>query len=374
MPILLRPPTHRTSALALVIASLFLPGAALAQIPEAGHGSSATTPSAQENRSIARPVFQVHSGFWINLHHFLYQQARIRAEEPISRGAAPPIASAPPASVGSGTAAASADWTAALDYYAKHLANRDLLFDGDMVLLNNRLAELEPCPDLSGKENPRCAAGLQPELIAVLERAAPVYRAQWWPEHDRTNRAWIATVAPLVRDMGGKLSEQLTAVYHAEWPQEPIYVDVVSYAGPFGAYMSLEPAHISISSTDGRNQGLAGFEVLFHEASHALARAVQDGIARDCRARNIPIPRDLWHALLFYTTGELVKRALGKRDAVPASGSPSGPAAYEPYAYRNGLYARGWQDYERVLERYWQPYLDGRTDFDHALASLVSAL
>jgi hypothetical protein len=174
--------------------------------------------------------------------------------------------------------------------------------------------------------------------------------------------------------MGGKLSEQLTAVYHAEWPQEPIYVDVVSYAGPFGAYMSLEPAHISISSTDGRNQGLAGFEVLFHEASHALARAVQDGIARDCRARNIPIPRDLWHALLFYTTGELVKRALGKRDAVPASGSPSGPAAYAPYAYRNGLYARGWQDYEGVLERYWQPYLDGRTDFDHALASLVSAL
>src|SRR6202022_2892941 len=123
MPILLRSPTHRTSALALVIAALTLPGGALAQMPEPGHGTSATAPPAQENRSVARPVFQVHSGFWINLHHFLYQQARIRAEEPISRGCVPPVPSESPPPVGSGSAAGSADWTAALDYYAKHLAN-----------------------------------------------------------------------------------------------------------------------------------------------------------------------------------------------------------------------------------------------------------
>jgi len=27
-----------------------------------------------------------------------------------------------------------------------------------------------------------------------------------------------------------------------------------------------------------------------------------------------------------------------------------------------------------VLERYWQPYLDGKADFDGAVARLVSAL
>jgi hypothetical protein len=51
-----------------------------------------------------------------------------------------------------------------------------------------------------------------------------------------------------------------------------------------------------------------------------------------------------------------------------------GRGSYTPYAYRYGLYARGWSAYQRVLERYWQPYLDGRVEFDTAVARLVSAL
>jgi hypothetical protein len=62
--------------------------------------------------------------------------------------------------------------------------------------------------------------------------------------------------------------------------------------------------------------------------------------------------------------------ALAKGPTTP--GSPSTP--YTPYAYRHGLYTRGWQNYLRVLERYWQAYLDGETDFDHAIAKMVGAL
>jgi hypothetical protein len=193
-----------------------------------------------------------------------------------------------------------------------------------------------------------------------------VYRAHWWTEHDRTNHAWIEAIAPRVQQLGPDLINQLTTVYHAKWQTEPIAVDVTAYASWAGAYTTLHPTHITMSGADPRNQAPAGLEILFHEASHALVETVSDGIARECQARKKQTPRDLWHALLFYTTGEIVKRALIK----------SGLDTYTPYAYQHGLYdrARGWKDYQRVLERYWQPYLDGKTDFDPALADVVANL
>jgi hypothetical protein len=309
------------------------------------------------------PVFEFHSGFWINLHHFLYQQARARGTQ-----SSPPSGETP-VSTEALTQDERSAWAAGLAYYSGGFADRDLLFNGDMVLINNRLAELEACVDLSGRAVSACSSGLRPELIAALESAAPVYRARWWPQQDRANRAWIGALEPLVRQYGVKLSQQLAETYESNWPSGILRVDVVNYGGPYGAYTTLDPAHLTISGTDPRNQGLAALEVLFHEASHTLAGAVRDAIARECRQRGKPIPRDLWHALLFYTTGEIVKRALSK---VPAG--QAGPGAYTPYAFRNKLYERGWTSYERALELYWQPYLDGKAEFGSAVARLVSAL
>jgi len=349
---------------------------ALLGILLAASGAPAVRAGQQAPSSTAAPVpvFEFHSGFWINLHHFLYAQARApkgpapdssrtAAEDAASRSPAPR-----PISLDALNAKEREDWNAAVDYYAQDLAGRDLLFNGDMVNINNRLAELETCADLSGRSMPQCASGLRPELIATLERAAPVYRARVWPEHDRANRIWLSAAAPMARQMGLDLAHQLAAAYRADWPTEKLRVDLVIFGGPFGAYTTLDPVHLTISSTDPRNQGFAALEVLFHEASHALAGAVRDAIVRECRTRGKPIPRDLWHALLFYTTGDAVKRALS-HDQLAA-----GQAAYRPYAYRFGLYARGWSSYQRVLERFWQPYLDGKTDFDSAVARIVSAL
>jgi len=294
------------------------------------------------------PVFAFHSGMWLNLHHFLYQEARKPGERP---------------------AAASSEekrFEVAIAHYRKALAGRDLLFDGDMVAIKNRLAEMEGAAGLQ-------SSGLKPELVAALEAAAPLYRVRWWPGHDQANRAWIEGVAPLVRRHGGTLAGKLAQVYRADWPEGLIRVDVAVYAGRVGGYTSLDPLHVTISSTDEKNQGPAALEILFHEASHGLARAVAEGIARECRSRGKPIPRDLWHAVLFYTTGEVV------RHAFQSSGVASAPSddGYVPYAYRHGLYKRGpWlgSGYGPLLERYWQEYLDGKLDFDRAIARMVASL
>jgi hypothetical protein len=328
---------------------------------------------AEEAASVAPPVIEFHSGFWLNLHHFLYLEARLHSSaEPVARNAEaqPEYAAALPA--GDLTPAEQTAWNAALGTYTKDWAARSLLQNGDMVIVNDRLAELEDCTDISAQATPACAAGLRADMVSALTQAAPVYRAHWWAEQDRENRAWIAGVTPLIHEMGSDMANRLVRVFRHPWPSGRLRVDVVWYAGAEGSYTTLMPPHITIASHDSRNQGLAAFEILFHEASHTLAEGVNEAIERRCRELGKPIPRDLWNALLFYTTGELVRREVANSPALAAA---SGAAAvYTPYAIRNGLYDHGWNDYEVALEKFWQDYLDGNLSFDTAIERIVGSI
>jgi len=311
------------------------------------------------------PVFEFHSGFWLNLHHTLYRQARLQRSS-----AAGASAVAATAGIANLTPAEQRLWNSALAFYAKTYADKDLTIALEMILIKNQLGDFETCEDLAGLKKKTCDAGLPDALTQTLDSVAPVYRTHLWPEHDRANRRWIAAVAPLVRRNGLDLAHRLAEIYQTPWPRERIRVDVTAWASSTGAYTTLDPLRVTVSATDARNQGPEALEVLFHEASHGIADVVQEAIFRECRQRDKPIPRDLWHALLFYTTGEVI-RPLG----LDSGGSPaSSPGGYVPYAVREGLYKRGWENYLRILTQYWQPYLDGRVDFSDAVAHMVSAL
>lgn len=348
--------------LALIVAAGT--SAAAAQVPQPGQGSSGP-----RRLEIPRGAyFDFHSNFWVNLHHFVYQQARLAELQ--STAASPVPAAAKPVDTSALSDAERASWKDALTHYTNVMTRRDLLFNGDMVNIKNRLSEWEAEPDLQ-------KSGLRAELIAALEGAAPVYRKHWWPAHDRANRAWIAAVEPMVQKLGRRLTTELSNVYQSPWPREPIRTDVSVYGGRVGAYTTLMPTHITISSAHENNQGRAAFEILFHEASHALTSEVAAAIARECRARNKPTPRDLWHAVLFYTTGEMVKRTLQAAAAAEKAADRPGEkkeGPYTPYAYQHRLYERGWQSYQRVLETHWQQYLDGKIEFDRAILRMVAAL
>src|SRR5712664_1362372 len=324
------------------------------------------------------PVFELHSGFWINLHHTLYHQARLRkdaASQDKTGKTSGPVLKTPAETKPAYTTVEQKAWDDAVSYYAANLADKDLLFSSELVELKNQLSDFEDCDELTGKTKKFCDAGLPPKLAQALEAAAPVYRAHLWPEHDRANRRWILRVAPLVREQGVGLSERLADIYQTRWPRQKIRVDLTGYANWSGAYTTADPLRVTISSLDSRNQGAAALEVLFHEGSHGIAEPVQAAIIRECRQRDKAIPRDLWQALVFYTTGEVLRPVLGASGATAGDqeGSTSG-AGYTPYALREGLYQRGWNDYFKLLQRFWQPYLDGTATFDDAIARMVSSL
>jgi hypothetical protein len=300
--------------------------------------------------------FDFHNNFWINLHHFLYQEA---LKQKRSRGADKSSAEtgASVAKVEGLSAEQQRIWQGAVDYYQKAVITRDLLFDQGLIDVERSLADSEKAASLKD-------SGIEPALLSVLEGAAPVYRRKWWPEHERANRDWIAGILPLLEKYGKSVTAQLATAYKTEWPAARVRADVTVYANWAGAYTIINPTLITIASVERANQGFAALEILFHESSHALIRQVQQALAEKFKAQKKPVPRDLWHALLFYTTGEIVRRLL----------AASGVKDYVPYAYANGLYARAWPQYRQPLEREWQPYLDGKADFDMALTRLAASL
>ncbi len=322
------------------------------------------------------PTFEFRSGFWINLHHFLYEQALLRKDPSrvVMGSATNPSRGVFVIAHDSLTPAEQRDWDTALDYYQQTLAGKDLLQNFDMVAINDVLASLGACTEITGTRDPQCASGLRKEMIVALTLAAPVYREHWWPADDHANRVWIDQVSNLVEKWGVRVAQQLALAYQTPWPRGRLAVDVVGYGGPLGAYTTPDPLHLTISSRDPRNLGgggLAAFEVLFYEASHGVANSLERAIAVRCRDAGKPIPRDLWHAALLYTTESIVQREVGGSigDKVPVPDS-----FYRPYDQQYALFARGWSNYFSALQSYWQPYLEGRVGFLAAVQNMVDAM
>ena len=285
----------------------------------------------QETR---QPTYDFHVVFWTNLHHYLYVQALDRRD-----GAE--LASDDPA------------WVEAVAYYAEELVSRDLLFDEGMRRVDVALGEAEGRRDLEGVE-------LEGELAFVLESAAPLYRERFWDEHRRANEEWLARMRPVIDEHLPPVAARLAEIFQAEWPETPIRVDVLYYANWAGAYTSDDPDHIRIGTRlPDRLSTPEAFEIFAHESGHLIMGTVFEGILAKARELGARPPRDLWHMLLFYTVGEVMR------------GSDAVPDDYEPYASARGLYRGRNAPSLEAIEASWPPYLDGEIELDEALARLV---
>lgn len=316
--------------------------------------SFAVQPSAG---ATAQSVFDFHSGFWVNLHHFLYLEALVEQPEKARRPAS--LSQDDLTALHALTPQERASWDEAVAYYAHSMVQRDLLFDRDLIAIQIALEDAEASPNLEGIELP-------PELKSVLQKAAPIYRSHWWPAHDRKNRAWIEQIEPLVAKYGDSLKNSLAKIYETPWPTDRVRVDAVMYANWAGAYTTLYPTRVTISTSEPANPEAGALETVFHESSHALVDKVQAAIDQATVAENAhragpPFqPGSIWHAVLFYTAGALVAQRI---------------PGYVPMADRIGLWKRAWPDPDRALiEQDWQPHMDGKAGLEPALAKLVSDL
>lgn len=298
--------------------------------------------------------FELHSAFWLNLHHFLYVYARAEKGLDANRAAVTSVRTD------------SAGWSAlspeqarglrdALAHYTAAVADRDVLFDDDMIRLKALLFEAGSQPTLPRQE-------IEPGIAGALEAAAPAYRAGWWSGHDAANRAWIESMIPLLARFAAAIENGVTSAFQTRWPARPIRVDVTAYANWAGAYTTNRPSHITISSVGAPLEGTEGVEMLFHEALHTLDRDLARALRDEGQKQGKQGAAGATHAFIFYTAGEVTRRTVG--------------TGHVPYAERYGLWAtgRGLASYHAALREHWQPFLDGHTSFEQAIAAFVATL
>jgi hypothetical protein len=298
------------------------------------------------------PLFDFHSNFWVNLHQVLIHEAWLRTGKPNRQ-----VQATPPLSAAHMSKKEAADWNAAVDFYSAHFANRPQHGDDQLIEMNEHLAEQ---PDDGAHSAAHLSVSLPPETLAILRGAAVVYRKYWWSAHNAFNHHWIASQQERLHHLGPELAAAMSKDLRQPWPAAPIRVDVCYYVVALGHAFTTLPPHTTLS---GSNEGLLGFELLFHEAAHTFADAIITALSAEGRAQHKEVG-DLWHATLFYTSGAELRRLL------PAPEQ----ASFTSYAYHYGVYNGGKFTYRHILETDWQAYLDGKIDFTDATHSMVADL
>lgn len=306
---------------------------------------------------VTTPRFAFHSDFDTNLNDALNAAG-------VARKAGKPEmfqsgAEAETACFGKLPPSARAGWNRAVDYYAEIISPADW----------NARQQYLPRVQLAGFDEELKDAGAR-QFVEIARSfrgaAAPAYKACRWAAQDEKNRRWIEELKSRLAMDEEKIALRLEQLYGKRWSGLPLRVDVVEtvdWAGANSIFRNPAGGHLLISNS---YQGPAALEIVFHEASHLLMDR-KDPLwqALDSAASAVDwrLPDDLWHVVLFYTTGEAVRRILDGDDK----------PEYKPLVY--AIFDRGtWSRYRQPLESSWRPYVDGKRALPEAAAGLIEAL
>ena len=285
--------------------------------------------------------FRMQSNPWVNLHERLLYDAALGAPDPAGL-----------------TTEETAAWTAAVDAYRAWAKKRSPVFDAELIAVSQAL---------SGTRGRKLPDTIPEAARKVLAGAMPLYEKEQWPKDDTANRFWISVAQPLLKGCAGELVAAQEKAYGVPFTKRAL-VDASPFAGEFGGYTVGDAAsvHTVISSTEPGYAGFAALEMLMHEASHGIvapdAGAIGADLARAAAETGRKPARNLWHALLFYTSGELTRRALAAR----------GVAEYR-MPIEGRLFDGPFKGFREPFETHWRAWLDGALTRDEAIRRIVIA-
>lgn len=201
-------------------------------------------------------------------------------------------------------------------------------------------------------------------LRPAMRDAAPTYRRCWWRDDDRRNRAWIDALVPRLRRVEDRIAARIAELHAVPWETRPWTVDVVPFVSREGGNTVVGPDHTLVTSTGPGFESFGGIEMLFHEVSHTTVSPRSGGsiaaLRRAAEAEGVELPPALWHAVLFYTAGEVTAAAIRDEWGVD----------YVQYMVTQHVF----ESMHAPLAAEWRPYLEGTRSLEDAARALVRAV
>lgn len=242
---------------------------------------------------------------------------------------------------------------AVLLFYRDSLLNKDLLFDSLMRDFSDKL--------IRGNI---AFVKWQVRTKEAVQTFEPYFRKLVWPEIEAGNKKWLAANLPQIIKLETQVIPELERIYQTKLPQGKIRVDLTDYATWSGAYSFNDRfCHVIFSTIHYSNQGDLAPEVVFHEASHFLVDKLSELITKEAKGKDVKASINLWHNMIFYTTGYVLTKELKKTNKT-----------FVPY-YEQMKFTEKFQDFKYSVEacqKFWNTYCEGQGTMQEAVIQIVN--
>jgi hypothetical protein len=309
--------------------------------------SSLSTAQQRIALSDTTKYYDITVNYWFNMHHFLWLEAFMNTEMDSTL------------ITQSLSSENLAQLNIALTYYKEGLVEEDLRMSDYQTSFKEWItsdkAQMDDIP-----------AEFQ-DHMEVLMSFNETYEKLFWPEHFKACKEVLIENLPLIESTEEAYVDKITKLTRQFWDFEKIKVDLTYYAKSSDwnprnrPYTSIFPTHVVMNAVGENDVKGNWVELLYHESAHHLILSSNyfiGGTIKDVvEAKNLKSPRQLWHAILFYLTGEISKDLLEK-EKIPYP---------ETYMQRNNVFGSS----HALLEKHFRPYIDRKVTLAQAVEDFI---
>ncbi|KUJ80279.1 hypothetical protein AWR36_014840 [Microbulbifer flavimaris] len=242
-----------------------------------------------------------HNNFWINLHHFFYEQASKRQRNKLQEDGLDFRDIGDNSIISSMSPKDKALLLDGIQFYRSNIIDQSL-FDSGRVL---KWLQKQPVnSDISD-------FSLSKTFTEKLNQLRPLYDNQFWKNHRKQNQVTFDSYIAFIKNSQNKVISKMEELSGARW-EGTVRVDLSTYGNWASAY-SPDAYNIVISTIDPLMLSTIFVEFVFHESSHLLFSrnsGFRVSIYKRAQEMGVKPPAHLWHAAMFYLCGLAVREAL----------------------------------------------------------------
>ena len=162
--------------------------------------------------------FEFHSNFWINLHHFLYQQAQGSQAKKLREDGNRLLDIGEDAIRPALSLSEAERLTSAIAYYNNHLIGKSLPQLGNLRTWLEGQSHKRPITDTTFTAN----------YTKIVNDFSPVYKMHYWPTHNAQNARVVNTHIKILQQIEKEAISKLEQLAGYRWPGARVRIELTA--------------------------------------------------------------------------------------------------------------------------------------------------